>query len=165
MSAHRARVVIIVVITALAFLGLLVVGPGVLAPPDEAYDRTTVTFVEQNDTVEVRIADTVHKRYIGLSGTDELERGEGMVFVHDVEAEHTYVMRDMDFPIDIVFIDADCRITSMHQADVPEGFDWWNERYTGLGQYVLEVPMGHMADLAVTAGDLVEIAGYCSPDA
>ena len=43
----------------------------------------------------------------GLSVKDSLDENEAMLFVFDEEAEHTFHMKNMKFPIDIIWIDAD----------------------------------------------------------
>ncbi|MFB6129388.1 MAG: DUF192 domain-containing protein [Salinigranum sp.] len=129
-----------------------------------SYEHGTVTIVDDNGTrlatVRVRIADTAQKRYTGLSDTKSLPEGEGMLFIHDHESKHAYVMRRMDFPLDIVFVDADGRITTIHHAPVPP--PGTKERdlklYRGYGKYVLEVPKGYTTRRNVTVGDRVRIS-------
>ncbi|MFC7069224.1 DUF192 domain-containing protein [Halobaculum lipolyticum] len=132
---------------------------------DGDYDRTTVTVVDEDGTelgaVDARVADTYSKRYTGLSDTESLGENEGMLFVHDEEGEYAYVMRDMAFPIDIVFVAANGTVTRVHHADLPpEGTSGSDlTRYRGVGKYVLEVPYGWTNRTGVGAGDAVEIAG------
>jgi Uncharacterized conserved protein len=72
------------------------------------YESATVTAVDNESrelaTVDVRIADTDSKRYLGLSDTESLGADEGMLFVYETQQEPTFVMRDMSFPIDIVLL-------------------------------------------------------------
>ena len=121
-------------------------------------ERTTVTVVDENDaslgTVEVRVSDTFRERYTGLSNTESLGPNEGMLFVHDGEGEHAYVMRDMAFPIDIVFVDANRTITAIHHAET-ESRPY--TRYRGHGKYVLEVSYEWTTDHGVEVGDRIEI--------
>ena len=128
-------------------------------PSPGEYERVTVTASEQNGselaTVDVRVADTQEKRYLGLSNTAELSMGEGMLFVHPAVGTHGYVMRDMAFPLDIVFIGADERVTEIHHAGVPEGD--YDQTYEGRGKWVLEVPRGWANETGVEAGDRIEI--------
>jgi hypothetical protein len=126
------------------------------------YERGTVTVFDEDGTclatVDVRIADTQTKRYVGLSDTESLSEDEGMLFVHERESEHAYVMREMDFPLDIVFVDADHTITTVHHAPLPpetSGDDL--KRYRGRGKYVLEVPEGYTDRRGISPGDCVRI--------
>lgn len=156
------------VVAALAILaagGLLVAQLGLIpAPSDSAYERTTVAAIDENGTrlatIEVRVADTWRKRYTGLSDTESLDFGEGMLFVHESAGTHTYVMREMDFPLDIVFIAPNGTITTIHHAPVPEETPGDSLRgYSGTGKYVLEVPRGYTNATGIDAGDRVRIAG------
>jgi uncharacterized membrane protein (UPF0127 family) len=119
------------------------------------YERTTVTVQEANGTelttVEVRIADTRNKRYVGLSETDSLATDAGMLFIHSDETTRRYVMRNMSFPLDIVFIDSDGQITAIRHAAVDDGAQ------TGRAQYVLEVNRGWANATGVERGDTVVI--------
>ena len=126
---------------------------------DGDYEHTTVTVVDgetgtELGAVEAAIADTFSKRYLGLSGTEQLPEDRGMLFVHDDVGERTYVMRDMSFGIDIVYADAERTITTIHEAPAPgPDEDGSEQTYPGTGQYVLEVTEGWMADRGVDPGD------------
>ncbi|WP_135305287.1 DUF192 domain-containing protein [Haloarcula amylovorans] len=125
-------------------------------------EENPTVAVRSNDTqrlaaVEVRISDTYRQRYVGLSETESLEPNEGMLFVHDEEGEFAYVMRNMSFPLDIIFIDANGTITTIHHAPLPpEGTDDL-KRYEGRGKYVLEVNRGWANRTGVSVGDRVEL--------
>ncbi|WP_436924778.1 DUF192 domain-containing protein [Halosimplex amylolyticum] len=129
-------------------------------PPDpDGYERVTVTAYDENGTelatVEVRVADTRAKRYLGLSNTSALAMDEGMLFVHAEEGTHGYVMRDMAFPLDIVFVGADERVNEIHHAGVPEESP--ETAYRGEARWVLEVPRGWANETGVDAGDRIAI--------
>ncbi|GAA0531848.1 DUF192 domain-containing protein [Halorubrum ejinorense] len=140
-----ALVVALAVGAALSAPGLLITGYDTAAV--EAVDGDTG---ESLATVEVRVADGPLKQYVGLSATDDLGADEGMLFVHDGTAERAYVMRDMAFPLDIVFADANGTVTRIHAAEV-ESRPY--TRYGGTGMYVLEVPRGWSDRHGVTPGD------------
>ncbi|WP_324663656.1 DUF192 domain-containing protein [Haloarcula sediminis] len=108
-------------------------------------------------TVDVRISDTVEQRRLGLSDTESLGPDEGMLFVHGEEAVQTYVMRDMDFALDIIYIDANRTITTIHHAPPPPEGESYSERYSGRAKYVLEVNRGWTNRTGVSVGDTVEL--------
>ena len=151
-----------------ALVGVVILGAGAavgldagLLAPDE-YERTTVTLRADDGTrlatVNVRVADTRMKRYTGLSETESLDTGEGMLFVHDREATHAYVMRDMDFPLDIVFVAANGTVTAIHHAPVPSATDGGDlTRYRGYAKYVLELPRGYANSTGLGVGDRVVV--------
>lgn len=53
---------------------------------------------------KVDVADTAQKRYQGLSGKERLLEDEGMLFVFHDYYMPSFVMREMNFPIDIIWI-------------------------------------------------------------
>lgn len=128
-----------------------------------------ITIYDENGTqlgvVNATVADDPDERYTGLSPYESLANGSGKLFVYEEEGEHAYVMRKMDFPLDIVFVGANGTITVIHEAPVPpegtEGSDL--KRYTGRGKWVLEVPRGWMAAQGIEEGDRVEIEHLDSP--
>lgn len=160
MRLHNWGAVLAAGLLVVVLLGVGV--PGLIAPGGDAYDWTEVHVHDTNGSqlasVDVRIADTPRLRYVGLSETDTLGPDEGMLFVHETSGEHTYVMRGMDFPLDIVFIDRNGTITTIHHAPVSDGLT--RDRYSGEGKYVLEVRAGYTNDSAIDVGDRVEIEGY-----
>jgi len=140
--------------TAIIGGGALAVTSGVFA---DDYEWTTVTVVDDDTdaelaTVDARIADTFDKRYTGLSTTSSLGSNEGMLFIHNSEGRRGYVMRDMAFPIDIVFIDADGEITTIHHAEPDD-----DGTFRGTAKYVLEVPHHYTTANEIAVGDRVEI--------
>ena len=124
-------------------------------------ERTTVAFVdgETEDrlaTVSVTVSDSWYERYTGLSDTESLGEDEGMLFVHPSEGEHGYVMRDMDFPIDMVFVAENGTITAIHHAELPpEGEE--SPSYEGYGKYVVELPYEYTVEHDIEVGDQVQI--------
>ncbi|WIV68390.1 DUF192 domain-containing protein [Natrialbaceae archaeon AArc-T1-2] len=157
METRRAFAVAFAVVVAagggFAILGFL--------PAPWHEDQTEVRIVDDGTTkavVDAEVADTYRDRYVGLSEHDSLEDGEGMLFVHGSEDERTYVMREMAFDIDIVFIGADGEITTIHHARAPEpGEDGEELRYSGRAKWVLEVPRSYTNETDVEVGDEVRI--------
>lgn len=149
------------VVLAIGFWALSPTGPlgGLLHPLD--YETGTVTITDANGTeladVDVRVADTERERYVGLSETDSLADGEGMLFDFPEPGRHEFVMRDMDFPLDIVFIDSNGTVTTIHHAPTPSNATDDDQRYPGSGQYVLEVPRGYANATGLDVGDTVSI--------
>jgi hypothetical protein len=82
-----------------------------------------------------------------------------MLFVHGSESRKTYVMRDMAFPIDMVFVAENGTITRIHHAELPpEGTAESDLKgYTGRAKYVLEVPYEFTTDNGIEVGDRLVI--------
>lgn len=58
-----------------------------------------------NQTIAAQIARTPQEQYQGLSGRPEICPACGLLFVFNDRAERSFVMREMRFPLDIIFID------------------------------------------------------------
>jgi len=68
------------------------------------------------------VADTEKKRRVGLSGRESLKEGQGMLFIFDNEDKHGIWMRDMNFPIDIAWIDEELNIVDIKSSAEPESY-------------------------------------------
>ena len=55
--------------------------------------------------ISVEVADTVLKRSLGLGKRSGLENGWGMLFVFEKRKQHGFWMKDMQFPLDIIWLD------------------------------------------------------------
>lgn len=166
--ARRLRY-LLAIVALLAVVAYLAFATGAIAPylagydpaDPEGYDHTPVTVVDaetgaERGSVEAAVADTFPKRYVGLSETDRLPPDRGMLFVHDEAGRYTYVMRNMSFAIDIVFVAENGTITTIHHAPAPgSGEDGSDREYEGQGRYVLEVNYNWTTDHDVEVGDRV----------
>ncbi|VTT86143.1 hypothetical protein DM2_2181 [Halorubrum sp. DM2] len=125
------------------------------------YETTTVTVEspegDELGSVTAAIADTGPKRRLGLSDAEALPEDGGMLFTYGSPRDSlTYVMREMDFGIDIVYADGDRGIVEIHNALEPgPNEDGEQQRYPGSGQYVLEVPYEWTDRHGVEVGDLL----------
>lgn len=118
--------------------------------------RATTPDGERLGSVTAAVADTGQLRYTGLSDTESLPEDMGMLFVYDEVGDHTYIMPDMDFGLDIVFVDDEGAITEIHHAPEPgPNEDGADQEYPGRGQYVFEVNRGWTTDRGVEVGDVL----------
>ncbi len=152
LSGRTRKLVALVLVLGAVVLGAFVVDELRHAgTPDE----TTVTVLAEDGpergTLDTRIAASFRERYIGLSNTDSLGDDEGMLFVHDNEDNHTIVMRDMSFPIDVIFVDGNRTITSIHHAETDAS------PMTGQSRWTVEAPYNWTVRNNVSTGDTVRI--------
>ena len=130
-------------------------------PVHESYETTELSVVSEDGSelgsVTAAVADTGDLRYTGLSDTESLPEDRGMLFVYESVADRTFVMRRMDFGIDIVYADSAGTITRIHHAPEPGPDEDGNaQEYPGRGQYVLEVNYEWTTRHGVEAGDRLE---------
>jgi len=100
--------------------------------------------------VLVTISETVEEKYRGLSSRDTLAENEGMIFLHKSVGRYEYVMRDMKFDLDFIFI------RDKEVVDIAKNV---SKEYKGLIQgatsydKVLEVPAGWVDKNNIELGD------------
>ncbi len=63
--------------------------------------------------VDVTVADTDAHRSFGLQGRSSLAAGTGMVFVYDTPSQVTFARKTVPFPLDVVFVAPDARVTGV----------------------------------------------------
>lgn len=115
----------------------------------------------------VDLAVKPEERQQGLSGRESLAPDEGMLFVFEEEKPLHFWMKEMLFPLDIIWIDAQCRMVGV-AADVPTpppnaGSDEIPRAQSpSPARYVLEVNAGEAERIGLQAGDPVEFQGSIS---
>ena len=129
----------------------------------EGIRAETNSYPQVNITVndQVLIADisaTPEQMTRGLSVKDTLSENEAMLFVFDVEAEHRFWMKDMKFPIDIIWIHPNTTIVHIEKNLQPCISFLICPSYSpnDLSQYVLEVNAYYTTKHNITVGDKVE---------
>lgn len=108
---------------------------------------------------KVMIADTNSRRYFGLSNRESLGNFSGMLFVYESPGYLPMVMRNMKFPLDIIWFDKE-RIVNMESNIAPENVleqELIPHFSRKPAYYVLEMPMGSISHYGFMVGDKVEI--------
>ena len=68
-----------------------------------SYQQATV-ITQKGVKIPVEVSDTPAKRQQGLSDRPRLKPGWGMLFVFERSGRHDFWMKDMNFPIDILWL-------------------------------------------------------------
>jgi len=160
--ATRAQVLIPITIAA------FIVGiAGILSIPSDVkfelveFPRGTIKI--DNVVLEVQIADTDLLRTQGLMFQEELPSDQGMLFVFEGEERRSIWMLNMQFSLDILWLDIEGNIlhieknvppckTALETATCPS--------YKGdnkLAKYVLEVTSGFVDEYSITENSKLEI--------
>ena len=105
------------------------------------------------------IAATDEQRTKGLSVKDSLADNEAMLFVLDNEGEHTFWMKNMKFPIDIIWIDTDKTVVHIEHNLQPCSSELFCPTYKPNDEslYVLETVGGFAERHDIVKGTIVEI--------
>ncbi len=118
-------------------------------------------YPEEPLGIRVEIADTNEEQVLGLMDHTYLADYAGMLFVFEQPLQGGFWMKDMDFPIDIVFIDKNWKIVGMHTWVMPCTADPCDHYYSEQDNimYVLEVNAGFMQKHGISNGhDLLFLA-------
>ena len=108
----------------------------------------------------LELALTPAQRAKGLMEHVTLPSGRGMLFVFEQPGQYGFWMKNMDFPIDILWIDGEFRIADVRQ-NVPPCVRARCEVYypSQDALYVLEIPAGEVSRLRIVPGDKIELKG------
>lgn len=107
--------------------------------------------------ISVEIVDTPLSRQQGLSDRENLDVGSGMLFIFGDKQPRSFWMKNMNFPIDIIWIDDD-KVVKIDENLTPEG-ETPENHYNSKApvNYVLEVNAGFSAQNNINIGDSVKI--------
>ncbi len=105
----------------------------------------------------LQVALSPESHYQGLSGQNSLCPNCGMLFIFPEKQDLGFVMRRMNFPLDIIFL-ADDRIVNIYQNLEPEG-DEPEMIYQSLepANYVIELNGGRASELDLNVGDRIKL--------
>lgn len=129
--------------------------------------NTNVVIAIRDTPIEVELAETLWEKVRGLSGRDHLAEGRGMLFLYDTQERHGMWMKDMKFPIDILWIKNSAVVDLEENAKPEPGVS--EEMLTRYipdvpADLVLEVPAGFLMRHAIVIGDKVHIISSALPE-
>lgn len=141
-------------ITILGILGVALLG----LKPKSNYQIKTVEIGVQKLTVEV--ADSPEKRALGLGKRTSLFPGKGMLFIFPTSSRQQIWMHDMNFPIDIIWIQGDQVVDIASNVPPPIKGELQLAVYTPKekADQVLEVKANFTRENSVKIGDQIRVA-------
>ena len=155
--------VLIPIVVAAAIIGIA----GMLTIPTDVklesveFPRGTIKFGDQ--ILEVQIADSDSLRVRGLMFQNELPYDEGMLFVFDESGTRPMWMLNMQFNLDVIWIDENANVVAI-EKDVPPcktTVEVVACRENGVSgdnaKYVLEVTAGFVDPFSITENSKLEI--------
>ena len=112
-----------------------------------------IVTTSTGEKIPVEVADTLKKRSLGLSNRPSLKKGWGMLFVFEERKPHRFWMKDMRFPLDIIWLDNHRIVHINHNAE-PASSDDEPEVMTSPVpvNFVLEIAAGRAAKLRLKKG-------------
>lgn len=88
----------------------------------------------------------------GLSGTHSLRDNEAMLFIYDRDDKWSIWMKDMNYPLDIVWLDKDKKVVYIVKNAPPESYPFESFTPKQESRYVVELPAGTVAKKAINIG-------------
>jgi len=117
---------------------------------NEQYRKDKVAKID-NKAIKVEVASSASQQEKGLGGKSCIGAGQGMLFVYDKPDYYECWMKDMRFPIDIIWISTNHKVVMVEENVQPSTFpDTF--RNSKLAQYVLEISAGSSKDLGIKEG-------------
>lgn len=104
--------------------------------------------------IDIEIADTDYDRQLGLMKRISMEDKQGMLFIFPAEAMQSFWMRNTLISLDMIFIDANKKIVTIHKNTKILSDQSYSS--TSPSQYVLEVNGGFTDKYNIQAGDKID---------
>ena len=149
----RANVVVIASVPRKYLVFLTVVATVLFALGFGIYQRSSsvesLRIADHRFSVEFARTDAERTR--GLSGRSSLGAQQSMIFVSSEAYQQCFWMKDMQFPIDMVWLDSQKRITAIESNVDPSSYP---KSYCHEGQYVVELATGTATKYGFKTGDL-----------
>lgn len=100
-------------------------------------------------TYHLEVAKTVDEQRQGLSGRASLAKRDGMLFMFDTQEEQCFWMKDMRFPLDIIWVDESLKVTAVRSNVQPSTYP---DAFCAEARFVIELNAGQAAQAGLTTG-------------
>jgi uncharacterized protein len=119
-------------------------------------DSTQKYLIANNQKIFLEIADTPEKRARGLSNKDSLPEDHGMLFIFPRRSRPAFWMKDMLFPIDIIWIKDDSIIAIDKNVPAPVSDTLDHYLPPEKIDYVLEINANLSDKYNLKVGDIIK---------
>jgi uncharacterized membrane protein (UPF0127 family) len=108
--------------------------------------------------LKLEISDTETLQEQGLSNRASLDKDSGMLFVFETPGPYSFWMKDMKFPIDMIFIDSNYKIVTIAKDAKPSSYPTTFTPQSPV-KYVLEVNSGFSDEHHLKEGTALAFTG------
>jgi len=118
---------------------------------DEEYRHDATIKFNSNQQLNAELARTESEREKGLGNRSCVRDDQAMLFVFGHSENYDFWMKNMRFPIDIIWVDSHREVTQVTENVSPKTYP---KNFTSdqASQYVLEVKAGQAAKLGIISG-------------
>lgn len=148
----RAALALVVAGIVVACYGFFV-GNGAMPAAVSISSQEPMVTIGDVDVV-VSVARTKSERQLGLSGTESLAPLTGKLFIFERSERYGFWMKEMNYSIDMIWLDEEKRIVHIEEAVTPESYPYIYKP-DAPAQYVLEVQAHFVTNYAIRVGDRV----------
>ena len=126
------------------------------AVPVTSHPAFTHPALIGKQAISLAISDTEPLREQGLSDTQNLNFDQGMLFVFDSPNIPQFWMKDMNYPLDMIWIDANKKIVGVAENVAPDTYPTKTFTPSVPIQYVIEAQAGFYKASYLKVGDTLE---------
>lgn len=149
-------IVLILVILLIALIFVYEFGFYFKEPVVNSENRVEIIEIKGN-ILNVDVVESAKDRTTGLSGRKSLESNYGMFFIFPEDDFHSIWMKNMNFPIDIIWIDSNFKIVYIKNDATPESFPEIFKTNVK-SRYVLEIASGYSNIFDIKIGDEIKFS-------
>jgi uncharacterized membrane protein (UPF0127 family) len=141
---------------AIAAVSLTIILTQTNQPSKISEPNQTSYCLQISDTcaVELEPVQTPEALTKGLSGRDSLAENKGMLFIFDSPDQQCFWMKDMNFSIDMIFLDANKKVVRTFDNVSPESYP--NNYCADDVKYVIEITAGKANGLGIENGQTLK---------
>ncbi|GIJ94166.1 DUF192 domain-containing protein [Capnocytophaga stomatis] len=103
--------------------------------------------------IDVEFADTPEETSLGLMYRKGMDENQGMLFIFPEEEMRSFYMKNTEFPLDIIYLDAQKQVVSIAKRAKP--YDETSLPSEKPAMYVLEINGGLSDKWGIEAGDTI----------
>lgn len=150
------RFLVWLLILAVPVIGFLYLSDGDISAWRHLFSQEQPVVTIDDVPIRIEIADTAAERTQGLSGRSELGSTSGLLFVFDTSGFHGIWMKDMNFAIDVIWINDRFEIVDIEPNLKPETYPKIFEPRVP-ARFVLETNANYAESFGIKIGERINI--------
>ncbi len=122
-------------------------------------DTSTIEIIAPGGIIRAEVANTPSLKEQGLSGRVSMDADRGMLFVFAKPSIYGFWMKDMNYPLDMVWMDADHQVISVSNDVATSTYP--NAIFPASKiQYVLELNAGTSQNFGIATGTVLRFTNF-----
>lgn len=152
----RAIAILLALIAVVLFI-FLQIDPSTTTSGKCGRYRNDKTIVISTQTINAEVVITKKEQATGLSNRPCIEPNQAMMFIFDKPGQYAIWMKEMKFPIDVLWVSQDKKVVGIEKSVEPSTYpdSFANKDQPAI--YVIELKKGRIKELGVKLGTKVEI--------